>query len=96
MTFAIKWFSIQFAKRKFCLRLSIMNLQLHSNVIQIVEVYDFFETPIWMILYERHNYDKDISEIKWLIALIFLVQDSHYEGVHSFLYLRVTSPSAVL
>lgn len=61
-----------------------------------MEVYDFFKTPIWMILYERHNYDKDISEIKWIIALMLLVQDSHYEDIHSFSYITVTSPSAVL
>lgn len=66
MTFVIKLFSVKFAKRQIFLRVSIMNLQLHSNVTQIMEVYVFFKfkIPTWMILYKRHNYDEDVSEIK--------------------------------
>ena len=39
-----------------------------------------------MILYERHNYDKEVSERKWTIALVLL--DSHYEATGGSLYIR--------
>ena len=39
-----------------------------------------------MILYGRHNYDKEVSERKWIIALVLL--DSHYEATGGSLYIR--------
>lgn len=57
-----------------------------------MEGYVFFKACTWMILYERHNYDKDVSGIKGLISLILLIQDNYYEAIHSFCFcINITS-----